>query len=74
MGARVGFTDRKPIQENSIFVPSSPDEQMEMWPTHIRSKLIELGVYNADGSVNMVTAERMGWTKVWQQKAARAGK
>ena len=33
-----------------------------------RRRLIANGTYNADGSVNMETAERVGWTKIWKER------
>ena len=42
-----------------------------------KARLIANGTYNADGTVNMETAERLGWVKMWadgeqQAKAAAA--
>ena len=30
--------------------------------------------YNADGTVNMATAERMGWAKEWRDRETEAAK
>lgn len=32
--------------------------------------LISNGTYREDGTVNMETAERMGWTKTWADREA----
>ena len=37
-----------------------------------RRRLIANGTYNADGTVNMATAERLGWTKMWADREAAA--
>jgi hypothetical protein len=71
-GFRRGFTDRQPIQDNTIFVPSSPNAIMDKWPEKIQKTLIDVGIYNPDGTVNMKTAEQMGWAKAWQDQAAAA--
>ena len=31
-----------------------------------KSRLIANGTYNADGTVNMDTAKRLGWTEKWK--------
>jgi hypothetical protein len=70
-GVRRGYADLKPIQENVYFVPSSADARMDSWPQSTKDTLIRLGIYNADGTVNMETAERLGWAKVWAENAKR---
>jgi hypothetical protein len=35
-----------------------------------KKRLIANGTYNADGTVNMGTAERVGWTKIWAEREA----
>jgi len=32
-----------------------------------KRRLIANGTYNPDGTVNMATAERVGWTRTWQE-------
>jgi hypothetical protein len=32
--------------------------------------LIQNGVYKEDGAVNMETARRLGWDRMWEKKAA----
>jgi hypothetical protein len=34
--------------------------------------LIQNGTYNADGTVNMETARRLGWDKVWEERSRPA--
>jgi hypothetical protein len=33
-----------------------------------KAMLISNGTYNADGTVNMETAQRLGWDRVWEQR------
>ncbi len=37
-----------------------------------KQRLIDNGTYNPDGTVNLRTAERVGWAKIWQQRADEA--
>jgi hypothetical protein len=37
-----------------------------------RRRLIANGTFNADGTVNMETAERLGWAKAWRERGAAA--
>ncbi len=36
-----------------------------------RRRLIANGTYNADGTVNMNTAERLGWAKAWRENGVK---
>ncbi len=59
-----------PIGEGSEFVPRSPDATMPLSFSDEQKKLlIQNGTYRADGTVNMETARRLGWVKVWEQSA-----
>ena len=64
-GVRLGYSDMRPIQENVYFVPMGPSDRMGPYPDKIRKRLVALGIYKDDGTVNMETAERLGWTKTW---------
>ncbi|HMF07537.1 MAG TPA: hypothetical protein VKJ00_00295, partial [Thermoanaerobaculia bacterium] len=49
----------------------SPDQMMPAYLTEeAKRRLIANGTYNADGTVNRATAEKMGWTKIWADRAA----
>ena len=54
-------------------MPASADERL---PTYFsaedRSRLIANGTYKEDGSVNLETAERLGWTRVWEERKKSA--
>jgi hypothetical protein len=74
-GVRRAFKDLQPVQVGYEFVPQSPTDRMPLYLTEeARRRLIANGTYNADGTVNMQTAERLGWTKAWagREGAARA--
>jgi hypothetical protein len=67
-GVRKGYGDFNPITEGSEFAPRDPGERMPAYLNAIQKKrLIENGTYNQDGTVNMSTAIRLGWNKMWQQ-------
>jgi len=74
-GVRRGFGDFKVIADGGEYTPRSADATMPGYLTeNQKQRLIANGTYNADGSVNMATAVRLGWTKVWADKAAAAAK
>jgi hypothetical protein len=72
-GVRHHYGRFEAIQPNTYFVPASADARMEPWPEHIQKQLIDLGIYRPDGTVNMNTAEKMGWAQKWRdEEKARA--
>jgi hypothetical protein len=74
-GVRRAYKDMEPITRNTHFVPRSPDFSMldAVSPLE-RQRLIDNGTYNADGTVNMATAERVGWAAAWRDAAQRSAK
>jgi len=71
-GVRKAFKNWEPVADGSEFVPRSPSDRIPAYLTEeARRRLIQNGTYNADGSVNMATAVREGWTRAWveQQRA-----
>jgi len=49
-------------------MPEGPDSRMpEAWPVLIKQWLIANGTYNPDGTVNMQTAEKVGWVQKWRE-------
>ncbi|HEV2064544.1 MAG TPA: hypothetical protein VGS00_08335 [Thermoanaerobaculia bacterium] len=72
-GIRRAFKDWQAVTEGHEFRPVSPDQKM---PTYLseeaKSRLIANGTYNPDGTVNMNTAERLGWAQKWRDDEARA--
>ncbi len=72
-GVRKTHRDLKPIGPGSEFMPRSADARMPLYLTEgQKALLVSNGTYNADGTVNMETAERLGWTKIWAEGEAQA--
>jgi hypothetical protein len=38
-------------------------------PEVLKQRLISNGTYRPDGTVNLETARRLGWDKVWEQRS-----
>jgi hypothetical protein len=71
-GVRKGYGSFEPISRSSEFVPASPSSHLpEGLSAETKRRLIANGTYNLDGTVNMDTADRMGWTRVWAAGAHR---
>lgn len=72
-GVRATFKDTVPVQRTDVFMPRSADSKLPLWlsPTQKRL-LIQNGTYREDGTVNMETAQRVGWDKVWEERARPA--
>lgn len=68
-GVRANYKDRRPIRQGSMFVPASADEKMPAYVEGQRRLLIQNGTYRPDGTVNMETAQRLGWDKIWEERA-----
>jgi hypothetical protein len=72
-GVRRTHRDWKPIGPGSEFMPRSADARMPAYLTEgQKALLVSNGTYNADGSVNMETAGRLGWTRIWAEREAQA--
>jgi hypothetical protein len=72
-GVRKAYKDLQPIHENVVFVPRGAGDQMSpSFSPEIKSRLIATGIYNADGSVNLATAHRMGWDRLWADRDAKS--
>ncbi len=73
-GVRKAYKDWQAIADGSEFVPRFPTDRM---PTSLseeaRHRLIQNGTYNVDGSVNMATAVREGWTRAWAARQNAQG-
>jgi hypothetical protein len=68
-GVRRAYKDHEVISRNTHFVPDSPDAKMPAsYSADERRRLIENGTYNSDGTVNMQTAERVGWAQQWRDE------
>ena len=66
-GVRKAYKDVSTVVPNDlVFVPERPDQAMPLWLSEeAKTRLIRNGTYNADGSVNLDTAKRLGWDKAW---------
>ena len=72
-GVRRAFKDFEPVREGSEFAPRSARDRMPAYLTEeARRRLVANGTYNADGTVNMQTAERVGWTRAWKEREDRS--
>jgi hypothetical protein len=72
-GVRRAFKNFVPIAEGQEFMPYSPSAgPLSSYPAEIRQRLVANGTYNADGSINMETAERLGWAKAWRDREEQA--
>jgi hypothetical protein len=72
-GVRRAFRDWQVVAEGHEFRPVSPGQKIPDWLTgEARSRLIANGTYNPDGTVNMTTAERLGWARRWRDDEAKA--
>jgi hypothetical protein len=70
-GVRQTFKDWQVIVDGG-YMPGSPQERLPAYfSEEQKRRLIANGTYNADGTVNMATAERVGWTKIWAEREAK---
>lgn len=57
------------VPAEEFFMPESAEQKM---PTYLgeeeRRRLISNGTYYPDGTVNLETAERLGWTRTWERR------
>lgn len=62
-GVRKAFADSKPLRENKLFVPDSPDasQLIAHLPAESVARMVSNGTLNADHTVNMATVHRLGW-------------
>ncbi len=68
-GVRQAYKNWDPIQPNEFFVPKSSGAKLPKYLSdEERGRLIANGTYNTDGTVNMETAERLGWTRTWADR------
>ncbi|HEX7833351.1 MAG TPA: hypothetical protein VF787_27120 [Thermoanaerobaculia bacterium] len=62
-GVRRGYRDFEPIADGTEFAPTDTNARLPLYLNEEQKRrLIENGTYNEDGSVNMNTAARLGWT------------
>lgn len=68
-GVRKTHKHLQPIVAGEEYAPASAKETMpESLTAAQKQLLIQNGTYNADGSINMETAVRLGWDQKWAKK------
>jgi hypothetical protein len=73
-GVRKAYRDFEALRDNESFIPEGPeDRRFALYAPEIQKRLVATGIYNADGSVNLDTAKRLGWDRNWTAPAATAG-
>jgi hypothetical protein len=69
-GVRKTHKHLVPIKDGREYMPKSPDTTIPLYLTDGQKQmLVDNGTYNADGTVNMETARRLGWDKEWEKGA-----
>jgi hypothetical protein len=67
-GVRKTHKHLTPIGPGREYMPERSDAKMPLYLTEGQKQmLISNGTYNADGTVNMETAKRLGWDKEWEK-------
>lgn len=57
------------IVEGNEFMPRHPNSKIPLYLTDRQKEmLIRNGTYREDGTVNMETAQKNGWTRIWAEK------
>lgn len=68
-GVRRGYRGFEPIAEGDEFTPKHAAETIPAYLNEEQKRrLVENGTYNADGTVNLETAVRLGWEKGWERE------
>ena len=72
-GVRRAFRDHQPIEDAGIrYVRRGTESRIGGGlPPELRRRLIENGTFNPDGTVNMETARRLGWDRIWAEREER---
>lgn len=73
-GVRKTMVDAvQPIGEGTEFMPRTPDATLPAYlSAEQKRRLIQNGTYRGDGTVNMETARRLGWDRVWEERTRPA--
>ena len=68
-GVRASFKDLVPLRRGGEFAPRSADAKIPEWLSPVQKRLlVRNGTYREDGSVNVETAHRLGWDRVWTER------
>jgi hypothetical protein len=74
-GFRKAYKDFEVMTHGDEYKPWTRESRMQdTLSAEAKRRLIANGTYNADGTVNMATAERVGWAKAWRDHDAEAAK
>jgi hypothetical protein len=72
-GVRSTFKNIRPIRQGAEFRPEKADATLPGYLSETQKQiLIRNGTYKPDGIVNMETARRLGWDKVWEKREKSA--
>jgi hypothetical protein len=72
-GVRASFKEMRPVIRDGTFVPQFPEAKIPGGLAERQKRiLIETGMYRPDGTVNMETARRLGWDKMWEKRSTPA--
>jgi hypothetical protein len=73
-GVRRAFEHFEPIVDAGVrYVRRGAGSKLPAGlPEETRRRLIANGTYNADGTVNLETAHRLGWDRIWAERAEEA--
>ena len=68
-GVRRTFRDLQPIQRGAEFRPAKAGAKLPAYLSDEQKRsLISNGTYREDGAVNMETARRLGWDRIWAER------
>jgi hypothetical protein len=68
-GVRKTHKHLTPIGPGREYMPETRNARMPLYLTEGQKEmLISNGTYNADGTVNMETARRLGWDREWEKR------
>ncbi len=70
-GIRHNYANFKSIEDNIYFIPANANDVMSEWPETHRRILVQNGTLKPDGTVNLETAGRLGWEKIWEKEKLR---
>jgi hypothetical protein len=69
-GFRRAYKDWQVVADGTEYKPLSPHETLPAFLSEeAKKRLVRNGTYNPDGTVNMRTAERLGWAQKWEERA-----
>ncbi len=72
-GVRRAYKDAEVTPRSELLRPEGPDATIPAWLSpDEKARVVASGLYNADGTVNLRTAERLGWTREWEARAREA--